>query len=210
MSDTKSIYDISLKSWDGQEDFLGKYKGKVTLVVNVTADCGNAPQLETLEAIYQKYKDQGFEVAAIPTNDFCGDGVTYNEYAENGISCAEDARDYAINKYNVSYDFSELVVSTPHDIWREKRNNQKPSHELFTTLTEITNQNMGGNFEKFLIDRDGKFAKRFQNYMLLDYYKNNVEKGLVPEIEYLEGNIEAPLGKEEAYLLICSEIEKLL
>jgi hypothetical protein len=46
--------------------------------------------------------------------------------------------------------------------------------------------------------------------MLLDYYKTNVEDGLVSEIEYSEGDIDIPLSKEEAYLLICSEIEKLL
>lgn len=205
--DTKSAYEISLKSWDGQEDFLDKYKGKVTLVVNVTADCGNAPQLETLEAIYQKYKDQGFEIAAIPTNDFCGDGITYNEYAENGISCGADAREYALRKYNVSFDFSELVVSRPHEMWRKKRNNYGETHELFAHLTAKSVEDMGGNFEKFLVDRDGNLVKRFHNYMLLDYYKKNVEEGITEAMSEQEV---PPLSKEEAYEYICSEIEKIL
>jgi glutathione peroxidase len=206
----KSIYDIPLKSWDSQEGFLSKYKGKVSLLVNVTADCGNAPQYESLEELYNKYKDQGFEIIAVPTNDFCGPGITYNEYEEDGISCGLDARDYAINKYNVTYDFSEMVVSTPHDVWREKRNNYGESHELFVLLRELTGQNMGGNFEKFLIDRDGKFVKRFQNSLLLEFYKNNLESGTASEIEYDDDTTIEPLTKQEAYDLICSEIEKLL
>jgi glutathione peroxidase len=203
----KSVYDIPLLSWDGQEDFLAKYKGKVTLVVNVTADCGNAPQLETLETLYQKYKDQGFEIAAIPTNDFCGPGITYNQYEESGISCGADARDYALNKYSVNFEFSELVVSRPHPVWREKRNNNGETHELFAHLTAESNEDMGGNFEKFLVDREGKLVKRFHNYMLLDFYKNNVEEGITPEMEHQDV---PPLSKEEAFEYICSEIEKVL
>jgi glutathione peroxidase len=207
MGNAESIYDIPLKSWDEQDGFLGKYKGKVSLVVNVTADCGNSPQYETLEAIYNKYKDQGFEIIAVPTNDFCGPGITYNEYAENGISCGLDARDYAIDKYNVSYDFSEMVVSKPHETWREKRNNYGETHELFEVLTEDSVEAMGGNFEKFLVDRDGRLVKRFHNYMMLDYYKTNVEAGITPLMEHQD---HPPLSKEEAFDLICSEIEKVL
>lgn len=207
MSSEKTIYDIPLKSWDGQDGFLEKYKGKVSLVVNVTADCGNSPQYETLENLYNKYKDQGFEIVAVPTNDFCGPGITYNEYEEAGITCGLDARDYAIRKYNVSYDFSEMVVSKPHESWREKRNNYGETHELYETLTKSSIEDMGGNFEKFLVDRDGNLVKRFHNYMLLDYYKANVEAGTTPEMENQEY---PPLSKDEAYDLICSEIEKIL
>jgi glutathione peroxidase len=206
--DTKtSIYDIPLSSIDGEPDILSKYKGKVTMIVNVTADCGNSPQYETLEEIYQKYKDKGLEILAVPTNDYCGPGITYNEFAENGISCAADAKNYAIDKYNVSYKFSEIVTSNPHDSWREKRKNFAKPHELYETLTAGTDEPMGGNFEKFLVDRDGNLVKRFHNYMLLDYYYNNVEENIVtpmPNQEY------PPLTKDQAYDLICSEIEKLL
>jgi glutathione peroxidase len=207
MSTSKSIYDIPLKSWDGEDGFLGKYRGKVSLVVNVTADCGNSPQYAPLEEIYNKYKDQGFEIIAVPTNDFCGPGITYNEFAEDGISCGLDARNYAIDKYNVSYDFSEMVVSKPHESWREKRNNHGETHELYEVLTENSPETMGGNFEKFLVDRDGNLVKRFHNYMMLDYYKDNVEAGTVEEMSNQEY---PPLSKEEAYNLICSEIEKVL
>jgi len=199
-----SIYDIPIQSWDNKDNFLSKYKGKVTLIVNVTADCGNAPQLAPLEEIYQKYKDQGFEIAAIPTNDFCGPGITYNEW-EDGITCANDARKYALDTYQVTYDFSEMVTSQVHDVWREKRNNYRETHPLFEALASKSLP-MGGNFEKFLIDRDGNIVKRFHNFTLLDYYYDNVKNG----IYIMNENDPEPLTSEEAYELICSEIEKLL
>ena len=207
MSTIESIYDVPLKSIDGEEDFLSKFKGKVSMIVNVTADCGNSPQYKTLEEIYQKYKDKGFEIVAIPTNDYCGPGITYNEFAENGISCGLDAKKYATDKYQVTFEFSELVTSYPHDSWRKKRNNDGETHEVYKALTEEFNETMGGNFEKFLVDRDGNVVKRFHNYMLLDYYKDNVEAGITEPMENREN---PPLTSEEAYDLICSEIEKLL
>jgi len=207
MSITESIYDVPLKSLEGEEDFLSKFKGKVSMIVNVTADCGNSPQYKTLEEIYQKYKDRGFEIVAIPTNDYCGPGITYNEFAENGISCGLDAKRYATDKYQVTFEFSELVTSYPHDSWRKKRNNYGETHEVYKALTEEFSETMGGNFEKFLIDRDGNVVKRFHNYMLLDYYKSNVEAGIT---EPMENRDTPPLTSEEAYDLICSEIEKLL
>ena len=202
----KSVFDIPLRSWDGKEDFLSKYRGKVCLIVNVTANCGNAPQLETLETIYQKYKDRGFEIVAIPTNDFCGPGITYNEW-EDGITCGADARTYAIDTYNVTYDFSEMVVSRPHPDWRKKRNNYGKTHELYEFLTDGSAEDMGGNFEKILVNREGQPVKRFHNYMLLDYYKTNVEAGITP---LMENQDVPPLSKQEAFEYICSEIEKLL
>lgn len=208
MSTKTSIYDIPLSSIEGEEGVLSKYKGKVTLIVNVTADCGNSPQYETLEELYQKYKDRGFEILAVPTNDFCGPGITYNEFAEDGISCAADAKNYATDKYQVTFPFSEIVTSVPHETWREKRKNTAESHELYKTLVELSGgEPMGGNFEKFLISREGWYARRFHNYTLLDYYKENVELEITEEMKNQEY---PPLDKQEAYDLICSEIEKLL
>jgi glutathione peroxidase len=199
-----SIYDIPLKSWDDKEDFLAKYKGKVTLIVNVTANCGNAPQLAPLEEIYQKYKDRGFEIAAIPTNDFCGPGITYDKW-ENGITCADDARTYALDTYQVTYDFSEMITSQVHEYWRKKRDNYRETHPLYEALAPKEFP-MGGNFEKFLVDRDGKVVKRFPNYTLLDFYYENVKTGVY---ELKEGDPD-PMTKEEAYEQICAAIEATL
>src|SRR3954468_3640184 len=67
---TTSIYDFEVKGLDGKSAKLADYKGKVLLIVNIASKCGQTPQLGTLEKLYEKYKDRGFEILAFPSNDF--------------------------------------------------------------------------------------------------------------------------------------------
>ena len=57
-----SIYDFTMKDIDGKEQKLDAYKGDVIMIVNTASKCGNTPQYEGLESIYEKYKDKGFEI----------------------------------------------------------------------------------------------------------------------------------------------------
>jgi glutathione peroxidase len=206
-----SVFDIPIRSWDGLNmNMLDEYRGKVILVINVTADCGNAPQYGIIEEIYQKYKDQGFEVLAVPTNDYCGPGITYGKW-EPGISNAAEAKSYAEDVYNVTYNFTELVTSNPSSQWSGKLKPGQSTHELYKFLTNRGDEpayTMGGNFEKFLVGRDGQIFNIFPNYTLLDYARVN----------YMDGNKKAggevdqvlPMSSEESYARICAEIEKAL
>lgn len=190
---TKSIYDIPVKSWDGQEDFLSQFKGKVSLLINTTADCGNAPQFAIIEKLYQTYKDQGFEVIAVPTNQYCGPKVTYGKW-EVGIASAEDSKVFAEEEYGTTYSFSELLVSKPGPGAPKGLVDGEVPHELFEELTGQSQGNlMFGNFEKFLINRDGFVVKRYPNGSLLDYA---IENGVPPA--------------EEAYTMIAEDIEAAL
>ena len=74
-----SIYDIAIKDIDGKDTTLAAYKGKVVLIVNVASHCGYTPQYKSLEAVYQKYKDQGFVVLGFPCNQFGGQEPGTNE-----------------------------------------------------------------------------------------------------------------------------------
>lgn len=191
-----SIYDIQLSSWDDSaNNLLSEYKGKVTLIINVTGDCGNAPQFKIIEDIYNEYKDQGFEVLAVPTNEYCGNGVTYGEFAE-GLRDAEHARSYAVENYGVSYKFSELVNSNPGEGWYKQLPEGEVPHELFSKLTELSGTFMFGNFEKYLIDRDGELVGRYANGTLLDYAKDSGASGV--------GSAEAERAR------LCADIEKAL
>lgn len=205
---SKSVYDVEIKSWDGQENFLSNYKGKVTLFINVTADCGNAPQYAVIEELYNKYKDQGFEVVAVPTNNYCGPNVTYGEW-EYGISCANDAKSYAENTYGVTYQFTEMVDSRPTEGiapmpphgWPES------SHELFELFNDLQDGKdiMGGNFEKYLVDKEGNLVAKFKNSDLLDFASFHFS-----ERDALKGVKDVPRTYDEAYSDICSKIEESL
>lgn len=206
-TDKPSIYDVKLSTWDGQEDMLSNYKGKVTMFINVTGHCGNAPQYGLIEDLYQKYKDQGFEVVAVPTNDFCGPGVTYGEY-EDGIKDAEAAVSYGSKEYGVSYKFSELVKSNMNEEWQIKKNrvgdDVHPLYELIASVSVPT----GGNFEKYLFDRNGHYLKHFPNGYLLDFANEHL-------LEMEEGQRDpSDLGwirpASDSYAEVCSVIEEAL
>lgn len=189
----KSIYDISLKGVNGEDDILSRYKGKVTLITNVTGHCGNAPQFGIIEKLYQEYKDRGFEVLAVPTNDFCGPKVTYGIY-ECGIVNGKMAEEYARSEWDVSYQFSELVVSIPN---RKEEESPKVPHELYFNLNpEQELAPMYGNFEKFLVDRNGKVVLRLPNFILLDFaFKDGLCDSPSVELERLKKRIEQLLDE---------------
>lgn len=65
-----SIYDFDVKTINGEDISMSKYKGKVLLIVNVASECGYTPQYEGLEKLYQEYKSDGFMVLGFPSNQF--------------------------------------------------------------------------------------------------------------------------------------------
>jgi glutathione peroxidase-family protein len=114
----KSIYEIPLNSSEGTPNHLDQFKGKVTMVVNTTVGCGNANQMEVLQWLQEKYQDQGFEIIAVPTNDFCGPGVTKGKWSQ-GITCGTDSQKYGQEVYGTTFKFSEMVTSNPNDLANE-------------------------------------------------------------------------------------------
>lgn len=143
-----SIYDISLNSASNEPNFLEQFKGKTTLLVNTTVGCGNANQMEVLQWLQEKYQDQGFEIIAVPTNDYCGPGVTKGRWSE-GITCGADSEAYGKEVYNTTFKFSEMVSSNPNPDLNHQLNNglttgtnglgqpTLPPHEMYV---EIANQ----------------------------------------------------------------------
>lgn len=140
-----SIYDFTLPSIDGKPAPLANYKGKVVLMVNVASRCGFTPQYTALEAIYEKYKDQGFVILGFPANNFGGQEPGTN--AEIKTFCA--------TKYSVTFPLYAKVSV--------KGDDQTP---LYQYLTKKANPALAGeiqwNFTKFLVDRNGNGVKRFE------------------------------------------------
>ena len=81
-TDLRSRFHV--KDIDGKDVDLAKYKGKVLLIVNTASQCGYTPQYKDLEAIYEKYKDQGFEILAFPANEF-GKPGTRHQRGDQGV-----------------------------------------------------------------------------------------------------------------------------
>jgi glutathione peroxidase len=143
----KSVLDFTLKNIDGKETNLGEYRGKVLLMVNVASKCGYTPQYEGLQAIYAKYRDRGLVVIGIPANNFGGQEPGTNE----------EIKQFCTLKYNVSFPMFAKISVNGADI-----------HPLYKFLTgKETNPEFGGdinwNFNKFLIDRNGKIIARFDS-----------------------------------------------
>jgi glutathione peroxidase len=141
-----SLYDFTLKSIDGAPAPLASYKGKVLLVVNVASKCGFTPQYTALEALYEKYKNQGLVVIGFPANNFMGQ--------EPGTD--EEIKTFCSRNYNVSFPmYSKISV---------KGDDKAPLYQFLTDTT--ANPKTGGeikwNFTKFLVDRDGKVIQRFE------------------------------------------------
>ena len=141
-----SLYDFTMPALNGTPTPLASFKGKVVLVVNVASQCGYTPQYEGLQALYAKYKDQGFVIAGFPANNFGGQEPGTNE--EIGAFCK--------SKYGVTFPmFSKISV---------KGGDQSPLYQFLTDRS--ANPKTGGeiqwNFTKFLVDRTGKVIQRFE------------------------------------------------
>jgi len=141
-----SIYDFTLKDIDHKEVNLGQYRGKVVMVVNVASRCGFTPQYEGLQKTYLKYKDRGFVILGFPANNFMSQ--------EPGTD--EEIKTFCSTKYSVTFPiFSKISV---------KGDDMHPLYKFLTS--KETNPEFGGdikwNFNKFLVDRNGKLIARFE------------------------------------------------
>ena len=139
--------EVKMKSIDGKDLELSKYKGKVVLVVNVASRCGNTPQYKGLQELYTKYEKDGLVILGVPANDF----------GKQEPGTEEEIQKFCSSTYNVTFPMTSKVVVTGAD-----------KAELYKILTAATPKDgkvveVGWNFEKFLIGRDGKVAGRFKH-----------------------------------------------
>ena len=143
---SKSIYDFTMRSIDGDQVSLGAYKGKVVLLVNVASKCGFTPQYTALESLYEKYKDRGLVIVGVPANNFM--------QQEPGTDA--EIKTFCSNKYNVTFPMMSKVSV--------KGDDTTPLYQYLTDKS--TNPSTGGdiqwNFTKFLVGRDGQIVARFE------------------------------------------------
>jgi len=138
------FYQFTATNIRGEQIGMDAYRGKTILVVNTASKCGFTPQYEGLEALYRKYKDEGFVVLAFPCNQFG------NQEPGDEASIFQGC----LLNYGVSFPvFAKVDV------------NGKNTDPIFSYLKkELNGFLVGGikwNFTKFLIDANGKPVKRF-------------------------------------------------
>lgn len=140
-----NVFNFSATSLQGQEINFDEYKGKVVLIVNTASKCGFTYQYEGLQALYEKYKEQGFVVLGFPCNQF----GEQEKGSENEIS------EFCQINYGVSFPmFAKIDVNGEH------------AHPLFNYLKSAKKGLLGSekikwNFTKFLVNRDGEVVQRF-------------------------------------------------
>jgi glutathione peroxidase len=121
---------------DDSPQNLCQYAGKVTLVVNTASYCGFTSQYEGLEKLYANYKDKGLVVLGFPSNDFSQEPGNNKEIA-----------DFCYNTYGVKFPmFAKSSVKG------------KEANAMFTSLFKAGAKSPAWNFNKYLIDREGKLV----------------------------------------------------
>ncbi|CAN6208431.1 unnamed protein product [Urochloa humidicola] len=141
----KSIYDYTVKDIDGKDVPLKKFKNKVLLIVNVASQCGlTTANYTELSHIYEKYKTQGFEILAFPCNQFGAQEPGSNSQIKQ-FACTRFKAEFPI--------FDKVDVNGP---------NTAPIYKfLKSSAGGFLGDLVKWNFEKFLVDKNGKVVERY-------------------------------------------------
>lgn len=134
------FYAFTATSLQGKDISMSDYRGKLILIVNTASKCGFTPQFEGLQALYEKYKNQGLVILGFPCNQFL------NQEPGDETSIAEGC----VINYGVTFPmFSKIDVKGSN------------AHPIFNYLTTTTGESIKWNFNKFLIDKKGNIIDYF-------------------------------------------------
>ncbi len=157
------IYDFKVKDIENKEVSLSEYKGKVLLVVNGATGCGFTPQYDGLQKLYNKYKDEGFEILDFPSNQFLEQAPGTNEEIAGfcRLNFGVDFKQFS--KIEVNGKNEEPLYKYLKTTAEEYRNEDTLGfYEKVKQFTpDIKENDIRWNFTKFLIDKEGNVKARF-------------------------------------------------
>lgn len=159
---SNSIYDFQVTRNNGEKASMSEYKGKVLLVVNTASKCGFTPQYEGLQAIYEKYQEQGFEVLGFPCDQF--------GHQEPGTD--EEIQEFCTLNFNVKFPmFKKIDVNG---------DNADPLYSYLKTEAPglLGSKSIKWNFTKFLVGRDGNVIERYGSQTKPEKITGDIEKAL--------------------------------
>jgi len=144
-AEVPAVLNFKMKSLAEKDVDLSKYSGKVVMIVNVASKCGMTPQYQGLQDLHKKYSGQGLAILGFPANDFGSQEPGSND----------EIADFCKKNYGVEFDmFSKIAV---------KGEAKAPLYKYLTSAQTNPEHagEIGWNFEKFLVGRDGKIVARF-------------------------------------------------
>ena len=167
-TDKNTIYSFKAPSNTGEEVNFADYKGKVLLIVNTASKCGFTPQYDGLEALYQKYKDQGLVVVGFPCDQFGhqepGTNEEIAEFCRANYGVTFPLMDKSdVNGENANDIFKWLYTEKPFAGFGDSETGKFMDGMLSRMDPEYAaNPNIKWNFTKFLVDRKGHVVARFE------------------------------------------------
>ena len=154
-----SVYEFKVKDQKGNEVSLEQYKGKVLLIVNTATGCGFTPQYKGLEELYEKYKEQGFEILDFPCNQFF----------RQAPGTDEEINQFCSLRYNTQFPrFKKIDVNG---------NNADPLFKHLCTQNGKYKR-VKWNFTKFLVNKEGEVIARFEPTDKPEDFENAIAEAL--------------------------------
>ncbi len=215
----QSVYDFSVKDDAGKDVSLSTYKGKVLLIVNTATRCGFTPQYKELEALYEKYREQGLEILDFPCNQFGSQApgtiaeihqfctanfdIQFPQFDKIEVNGAQEHPLYTYLKSQqgfAGFDLTDKLGKTLDNMMRKKDAAYDKSADI------------KWNFTKFLVAADGRVLKRYEPTAKM----SDVEKDIVMEVNPVLSNIMArrsvrkyldkPVEHEKLEIIACAGI----
>ncbi len=159
------FYDYSVKDPQGGEVSMKQFEGRVVLVVNTATGCGFTPQYKELEEMYEKYHDKGLEILDVPCNQF----------RNQAPGTDAEIHEFCTLKYNTQFpQMKKSDVNGENELPLYTYLKSQKGFEGFgkgvkaTMMKAVTagvpkdSPDIRWNFTKFLVDRSGNVAGRFE------------------------------------------------
>ena len=181
----QNVYDFTVKDNLGKEVSLSQYKGKVLLIVNTATRCGFTPQYTELEALYEKYAKEGFEILDFPCNQF----------GEQAPGTIEEIHQFCSANFNIQFpQFDKIEVNGPgeHPLYTYLKSQKgfggfDLNERLGKLLDEMfrkedpdydKSSDIKWNFTKVLVSRDGSVVKRYEPTDKMSDIEADIQKEL--------------------------------
>lgn len=140
----KTLDEVKVRTLDGKDLQMSEFKGQVLLIVNTASRCGFTPQMTALQKMHEKYKDQGFQVLAFPSNDFKQDSGS-----------TADSVKFAQDNYKITFPMFEKNSVTGDQ--------KQPLYQYLTANSPNLIKTVQWNFEKFLVNRQGQVIEHYRS-----------------------------------------------